>query len=552
MSKTHKIIIWIASGLVGAVVALLLFIWLFPPNLDFLRSPVEGALSKALGAQVSFRGPMRLEPSLLPTATAKDVRMVLGNKGQAGDLIKVEYLRVRLAWLALLQGEFLFERIAARNLDIYLEPSAKPGQGKVLRLKNLSCRLEVLDDGVELHGLTVETGDSRLRGSLSWRGSDQAPLVKAEAVFSTLQVDDFLPPIRSRGAAAAKKRAAAIKDKTGKAKPTEPKPARPGEEAGNAATSLEVVGLQDSIEAVLRHLLSYQRLELAVKADKIIAGKDQAGSGNMLLQVKGGVLTIAPARIELPTGSLDFKLRGQKIGQQLDLSLRLQASKVDLGLLTRRLDATSDLAGAIGMDLALRARAPNLHKFMARASGHFDFAAAPKNLRTAAFSGWGTNLVLSILPKLDKDQPAKLNCLVSSFNIKNGRTDGEVIFMDTTHLTVVGKGKIDFRNRELDLILSPFPKNPELFSMETPVTASGKFDNIDIGVSVGALIASGFGMLASPIFAPLRRIATLVEPGTISACQGAIEKVLEKRKIDPSRATGQNQPKQRRPKGENK
>lgn len=565
MSKAHKIIIWIASGLVGAVVTLLLFIWLFPPNLDFLRSPVEGALSKALGAKVSFRGPMCLEPALLPTATARDVHIILGEKGQAGELIKVESLRVRLAWLPLLQGKFLFERITAKNFNVYLEPTAKPRQGKVLRLAKASCRLEVLDDGVVLQGLAVETGDSRMQGRLSWRGGCQAPVVKAEAIFSTLQVDDFLPPSRSKAGTAAKKttiqkneldKSQSHGEQTvlppGQAKDAKPKTAKPVVGTGNAATTMEVVGLQDSIEAVLRHLLDYQRLDLTVKADKIIAGRDQAGSGNMLLQVKNGVLKIEPLKIDLPTGSLDFKLRCQKIGDQLDLSLKLQASKVDLGLLTRCLDPASDLAGKISADLALRARTPNMHKFMARSSGHLDFAAAPKNLRTAAFSGWATNLLLSILPKLDKDKPTKLNCLVSSFDIKNGLTDGEVIFMDTTRLTVVGKGKIDFRNQELDLIFSPFPKKPEMLSMETPVTASGKFDNIKIGVSFGALITSGFGLITSPIFAPLRRMAAMMESDGISACQGALQKVFEKRRINPSQAVRPDETKHRRQKGENK
>lgn len=566
MTRAKKILIWAASGLVGLVCALMLYIWLFPPNLDFLRQPVEKALSDALGAKVSFQGPMRLEPALWPTATAQDVRMLMGKRGLAGDLIKVETLEVRLAWLPLLNGEFLFERVTAKNFDIYKDPDAK-GQAEVLRLQEVACRLEVLDDGVALHDLEVATGASHLRGNLVWRGAGEAPIVRAKAHFSVLQLDDFLPPPQGKtenptpgkgtpqDKTASQVSGGSAKRDLRKAKPRPPQPSPEQSSKNRGSTSEEKMEIKDfpeGMEAVLRYLLDFEPLHLTLEADKIIAGKDQAGSGKLLAQVKDGVLKIEPVRIKLPTGVLNFKLHCREIKDDLDLSLNLQVDKLDLGLITRRLDAGSDLAGVIGMDLYLKARTPDMHKFMANSSGHFDFAAAPKNLHTEAFSGWAVNLMLAILPKLGKDKPAKLNCIVSSFAIKNGRTDGDVILMDTTRLTVVGKGKIDFKNQELDLTFSPFPKNPELFSMETPVTASGKFDDIDVGVSVGALITSGFGLITSPIFTPLRRMASLVEPSAMSACQGALQKMLEKRKIDPDRVRSEIPSGSRRQKGEKK
>jgi hypothetical protein len=77
--------------------------------------------------------------------------------------------------------------------------------------------------------------------------------------------------------------------------------------------------------------------------------------------------------------------------------------------------------------------------------------------------------------------------VVGVFDIDKGIMKSRALFLDTTRLRIMGNLDVDLAARSLDGGLRPYPKNPRLFSVTTPVNISGTFDAPKVSPSTSAL-----------------------------------------------------------------
>ena len=110
----------------GVMLAGLLVTWLavlglgISIPLDGFRSPVETAVSRALGREVYINGALGFRPTLGPTLVAHDVR-IPSPTGQ-GDQLRAGRVAVRLSLVSLLRGEPHGVRLLIEDASIELDP----------------------------------------------------------------------------------------------------------------------------------------------------------------------------------------------------------------------------------------------------------------------------------------------------------------------------------------------------------------------------------------------------------------------------------------------
>ena len=292
--------------------------------------------------------------------------------------------------------------------------------------------------------------------------------------------------------------------------------------------SLQTGEAEEVAEEARRKLLSYEILsaldaEIELEVGSVVAGSDTLGKGNLNLSLDGARLQIEPLNVDIPGGHFDGSFLFHPKGDgSLDWKIRVDAKKADYGILVRRINAESKAAGVLNLDLDVAASgvpfgAPQLNV----ATGDLSFNVCPKNVDASGLDIWAISLVQALLPKLDPEEQSKLNCILGKLHLEDGVITPESLGLDTSTIRVVADGQIDLKGDTIDLKLTPYPKNPQLLSVEAPVSIQGPLENPEIGMGKLATARTVGRMAKNIVLFPLKAIASerLPEDGSdICAC----------------------------------
>ncbi|MEM7145594.1 MAG: AsmA family protein [Verrucomicrobiota bacterium] len=354
-------------------------------------------------------------------------------------------------------------------------------------------RFRLTDHGYSLSNFAFKTDASDLTGSLNIHTTAKPPRIDVNLTTHTLQLNEF----------AFKEWSPKKGDKTGK-KDKEKKKKNPDEP-----------GIAEQLEALDKKfiaLLSAERLrsfdaDVSFRAERVLSGNDQLGSGLAKLSLDDGRLALKPLTIDLPGGEVnaEYEYYPHANEQTADAKLKVEMTGFDYGVLARRKDPESDLEGIIDLDIDLSQEGVPLdHHPLANANGHFHFEVCPRHFKAGIIDLWATNLVLALLPKIDSENQSVINCIQGDFDLNDGIMTTDSITLDTSRIRVNGTGEVDFNEQNLTLRLQPTPKKPQFFSVETPITVDGAFEDSHIGLGnlgVGGLV---FRMAGNTLLYPIK------------------------------------------------
>jgi uncharacterized protein involved in outer membrane biogenesis len=284
--------------------------------------------------------------------------------------------------------------------------------------------------------------------------------------------------------------------------------------------------------ATVQALVTSERLRsldarVSLLVNEVLSGADRLGSGRLIASLDNGRLTLDPVSVEISEGSADGRFSFEMTEHAVDTRMRIEIDHLDYGVLARRIDIENDAAGWLSLDFDLRSRSDTLENMMAGASGQFDFAVWPTNMQAGIFDLWAANLLLAILPSLDSESGSRVNCVVGVFDVTDGIMRQQRLLIDTTNVQVAGEGEVDFQNGEVDFMLIPNAKRPQMFVLGTPIRVKGNYWELETSASADQWARTAARFVAS-IFAPIKRIFTTPIPADgEAACLAAMERPAE-------------------------
>ncbi|MDJ0850874.1 MAG: AsmA family protein [Myxococcota bacterium] len=371
-----------------------------------------------------------------------------------------------------LRGETLesFERLVPVDL---------PGWGP----HGFTGTVEVFEGGRYEAEIQVEVGTSRLTGRLE-ATQGQPPRVDVTLAAPTVQLDDF--------------------DTTGWSAFGEEAPADEVDEPD--ATRPATAGVLSP--EVMRALDA----RLQVSVEQVVSGRDRLGRGHFTAALEQGRFRLEPFELEVPGGKANLGITFEPLADGVSWEFQAAVDRFDYGILARRVDPATDMGGLFALDIALASKAPSPRDLMAHASGRFDFAVFPENTDASLVDLWAVNLVAAALPAVDSAEQSRINCVVGLFDMEQGLMRQNTLLLDTTNMSVSGTAEVDFREQFVEVHLRPEAKQPEFFSVATPVKATGTFAEIQgdpvgaVGVNPGDVVGTFVSFVTSVVHVPLRRI----------------------------------------------
>jgi len=122
----RRLLRWTAvtlAGLVALLIAASVVVIILGVRLDLsvLRGPIESAVTKALGRQVSIQDSIKLEPTFWPTVEVRGFRVANLEDRQPADFARIDLARLQLGLLPLLAGEIRIPEITVEGISLALE-----------------------------------------------------------------------------------------------------------------------------------------------------------------------------------------------------------------------------------------------------------------------------------------------------------------------------------------------------------------------------------------------------------------------------------------------
>jgi len=368
---------------------------------------------------------------------------------------------------------------------------------------SLRGAIRMTPSGYELQGLLLDVGQSRLSGSGKFDISGSRPRLDVQVAAPSIQLEDFPLPTRL----------------------TDDPPPQPGNTEAVRVTARALAGRTDRMlgASFLRRLDA----NIDVEANEVLSGSDRLADGELHLKLADGRLHLDPVVVNMPGGSMRLSLAYDLKDAKVEFAAAAQVERFDYGIIARRLGRADGLRGLFSLNVDIAGRAPSLQTVMKNASGRFDFAVWPTELRSGAFKLWSVNLLLTMLPLIDFSGASQVNCIVGRFDLNNGDLSSDKIMIDLTAVRIRGEGHANLATEELAFVFRPRAKGVSLFRLQTPLRVTGSLDDQHFGYNRRDAVESVLRMIASPILLPIERFTL-----------GPLPRDGADRCTDPMRANG--------------
>ena len=348
--------------------------------------------------------------------------------------------------------------------------------------------------------LRLTVGKSDLSGTVAVALDGKRPAITAELTSKQVDAREFLPEAPE-----------------GEARKAEPSKAPPKEKVFPA----DPLPL-DALTAV--------DAKLAFQGEQILLPKVALNDLKITATLDNGKLRIAPLQAIVGGGRLDGQIRLTPQRKGAALSAKLSVDRFDVGKMLKdlaifdafegKLDVNADLAGAGGSVAAI----------MAALDGHvsviMDSGRISNELIRTVGGDLSSGLFRLLNPFAKKEDWTAINCLVVRFDAQKGLADASALVLDTSVMSVIGKGDVNLATEGLDLSLKPVPKEGlgveglgkislSLSELAKPFKLQGTLAQPKLAVDkAGVALAAGKALGGAALFGPVGIAAALVSGKT--------------------------------------
>lgn len=347
-----------------------------------------------------------------------------------------------------------------------------------------------------LQGLSAKLGKSDAEGGIDIDMTGKVPGLHAQLTSSLLDLADVAGPPAEH------------------AKEEERKSAPPAEREKEKAGRRVIPNIPISV-----HQLPGVDAVLSLDAARVVRPGGVPVERVVLgLMLRKGELTFQPLRFQIARGDVDLNLHFTPFAKAGPPRMRgrIDIRHVDLHKLLSGPDLPAmfrKTSGTLGGFAAIDTNGTTLREFLARMSG---------NAGIFVGNGSFSNLLQKLAPidalealgiYVTGDEPIKLNCMVSRFDIRQGVASSSTLLLDTSATQIQGSGRIDFGAETLSVELDPKNKSFTLVSLRAPVTVGGPLGKPNFAVKKAGLIGRAGVAVAAGILFPPAAILPLIDLG---------------------------------------
>jgi uncharacterized protein involved in outer membrane biogenesis len=313
----------------------------------------------------------------------------------------------------------------------------------------LSGSLKRRGDLSEFSGLSITSGQSDARGTLSIDSSRERPLLDVDLKSQLLRTADF------------------------------------GARAAGRASAGEALMLSDA--RLNPETLRRADARISFRAARVEVGRLWLDAVSAKATVDHGMLTVAPLLGDVLRGKFQAHLTLDAKRDPPAAGAEIRIEKLQLGDIPRKASGAAPLEGPLDAHIKVAGRGSSIHQVAASGNGAITAVVPQGTIRDSLAELTGIDLRgLGLL--LAKDQrETTLRCAVASFTERDGTLSVQRLIADTKPVLITGEGRLDLKSEELDFLLRGHPKSPRFFRFRAPVHVKGTLLKPALGIEASRL-----------------------------------------------------------------
>jgi AsmA protein len=260
--------------------------------------------------------------------------------------------------------------------------------------------------------------------------------------------------------------------------------------------------------------------------------------------MKDKVLTLDPLTFGIAGGTLGGTIRLDGNQDPIKASAAMGVRDLKLAQLFPTVKQAQDSQGDINGLVELSGSGDSVAQMLGSANGKIgafiDGGQVSQFLmELVAIDIWGIART-----KLKGDAPIPIRCAIADFGVKNGVAQANALVFDTQVVNVGGSGTVNLQNEQLDLKLTPKPKDKSVASLNSPLYLRGTFSQPKPGADVKRIAVKGVGAVIMGILNPALAVLPLLNEGRgkDSNCAALISEATSPDRSAASGATAKRPP----------
>jgi uncharacterized protein involved in outer membrane biogenesis len=157
------------------------------------------------------------------------------------------------------------------------------------------------------------------------------------------------------------------------------------------------------------------------------------------------------------------------------MQIKLTAEDLDVGALLAHVHSPVFLGGHLNTVVNLQSRGNSSRQIASSLTGEIGIAIENGQIKKLA-DLLGADAIDFLAATAKQRDYQKLNCLALGFSFEDGLGSSQVMYLDTPSVRSRGRGTLDLRKEELDLVIQPKPKKSQLGG-SSAVTIKGRLDD---------------------------------------------------------------------------
>ncbi len=247
-------------------------------------------------------------------------------------------------------------------------------------------------------------------------------------------------------------------------------------------------------------------LDISLNAKKIVAPALPFKGMDVHFDLRDGLLALTLNNIVLADGSLDGVISVNARPETPEIAMDLNIRQLQLRQFFEGTRFAETTEGILGGKVSLQGTGASLADVLAVSDGKFTVVMADGTISLLFIEAADLDIGEALPIFLGRDQATQIHCGVFDFVVKEGILASHIFVLDTDDSRVFGDVHIDLTEETISAELSADPKDNSIFSVQTPITISGRLKQPSIGIDAGkagtrALGAVALGALLTPLAA---------------------------------------------------
>ena len=210
-----------------------------------------------------------------------------------------------------------------------------------------------------------------------------------------------------------------------------------------------------------------------------------------VLTLKDGILTAGPLEFGHLGSMTTGKLTVDGASTVPHAAVEITTTNLDYGGLLKAFKVTNLVEGITDLILATEGNGRSLRELAGTANGHLDIVAGPARLSTRYVELWASNLMTSMLSEAwHREKFAQYHCAAAYIDIQNGEMKTNSLLIDASDHSVVAAGTLNLGTEELDVVVTPRPKDLAFLSLAAPIRMTGPLSAPKISTNAQSIASS--------------------------------------------------------------